>query len=360
MRLLLSFAAGLLWLVPSQGSAGAEAAGEGSFSDLVAAYRQDREGAAVALALFGDGVIEHEVEQMGNVLASLPAEAANPTRLAAATLLADGALREEHAGRFARSLSLLLSAVRLLEQAPPHPDVLAFERRFYLLAGLALHSSADLEPAHTVLEKGLRIAPKDPELLTAFGATIETVVALRRYARSPDSPGGPGQPGGYGTETGNQGAVAGATLKAAEARFSEALALAPYLVEARLRRGRVRLLQGRTGPALEDLDRVAADTGRAETRYLARLFAGRALETKGELAEARDAYRAANEEAPRAQTALMALARAHDRLGDVAEAQEALAGAGTVGDPGDPWWDYQAGEPDRLAGLLVELQRLLR
>jgi tetratricopeptide (TPR) repeat protein len=92
---------------------------------------------------------------------------------------------------------------------------------------------------------------------------------------------------------------------------------------------------------------------------MARLFGGRALEALGDWPRAVAAYRAADAQVPQAQTALVALGRALDRLGDSAGAQEALDRASAPGGPEDPWWDYQSGQPARLDELFEELRRLL-
>jgi hypothetical protein len=349
---------GLRWVVCAVGATlgtAAYAGGDRSLAELGDAYRTgDREGAVAEVALRGRESIERDVEQ----LASLASKSADRStaRMAVIVLLTESALREGRAGRFPGARWRLLGAARLVEAAPPTRDR-AFERRFYLLAGLALHAGGDLQPGYTLVQKGLGIVPGDPELLTAQAAMIETVAALRRYDPSPDAHGREPPPGGYGTEIGNAGRLPNASLAEAATRYEEALALAPDLYEARLRLGRVRLLQGRPHDALPELDRVAADARQPGQRYLASLFAGRAWESRGDLQRAAAAYRAAAGQVPAAQSGLIALARALDRLGDAAGSQDTLDRTRDAATE-DPWWDYQVGQPARLDALLAELRRL--
>jgi tetratricopeptide (TPR) repeat protein len=337
----------------------AAAASERSLAHLAETYRTgDRQRAVATVALWSREDIETEVA----ALAALPSKlgpAGNARRFAAVALLAESALVDYRARSFQRMRWEMQSAARLMKTAPSYTRGSAFGRRFYLLAGLALHCGGDLEAAHALILDALRIVEDDPELLTALGATIETVAALRQYEGSPDSARRGSQPGGYSLETGGGGSLGSASLGEAEARYERALALDPGLAEARLRLGRVRLLLGRPDDALQELERIATSAHEPGQRYLARLFAGRAREALGDLRGAAVAYRDAAAQVPGAQTALVALGRALDRLGDAAGAQEALDGAGAPGGPGDPWWDYQVGQPKRLDELLEGLRGLV-
>lgn len=348
------------WVVVAAGATLATAtatAGERTLVELAEAYRTaERERAVAETALRSRDGLEREAAQLATLASRSPSW--STTRLGAIALLTESALVEHRAGAFSGARWRVLSAARLMEAAPPTTRDSAFERRFYLLAGLALHAGAELEPGYALLERGLKLVDRrDPELLTAQGAVIETVAALRRYDR-PDARGGPPQPGGFASESGGRGSLPSVSLADAETRYYQALALDPDLSEARLRLGRVRLLRGRTREALHELDRVAAEARRPDQRYMARLLGGRALEALGDVPRAVAAYRAADAQVPQAQTALLALGRALDRLGDNAGAQAALDRASALGGPDDPWWNYQSGQPARLDDLLAELRRL--
>jgi len=338
----------------------ASSASDRSLAELAEAYRTvDRSKAMAGVALWDRDKVEAETRRLlagtgGDVLLR------EATGLAAVALLTESALLDMNVGDAARARWELQSAARLMEAAPQTARGSAFARRFYLLAGLVLHRVVELEAGHALLIQALRRQRDDPELLTALGAIIETVAALRQYDRSPDSADrGTLQHHGYSSESGGGGALPSASLAEAEARYQQAVALDPAPAEARLRLGRVRLLQGRPSEALKDLERAATEARQPEQHYMARLFEGRAREALGDVSGAAVAYRDATAHAPHAQTALLALAHALDRLGDIAGAQGALDRASGAGGHQDPWWDYQMGQPSRLDPLMQELRRLV-
>jgi tetratricopeptide (TPR) repeat protein len=337
-------------------------ASDRSLAELAEAYRSaNREKAVVAVTLWGRERLNAEVRRFLEEARLEASAQRDATQLAAVALLADSALLDLGGGDSPRARRDLQSAARLMEVDWPEGGATAFARRFYLLAGLALHRGVELQAGYALLVQALRLDKDDPELITALGAITETVAALRQYERSPDSRDRSiARLGGYASEDGSGGSVPSASLSEAEARYEQAVALDPGLAEARLRLGRVRLLSGHAKEALPDFEWVAAEARRAGQRYLARLFEGRAREKLGDLAGAADAYRAATVFAPRAQTGLVALGRALGRLGDTAGALEALERASQPDARAqDPWWSYQMGQPERLDELLVELRRLV-
>jgi tetratricopeptide (TPR) repeat protein len=274
-------------------------------------------------------------------------------------LLTESALREMGEGRFPRSHWLIENAARLMQATTAGAAGSDFDRRFYLLAGLALHAGGALEPAHRVLLHGLRfVDERDPELLTALGAVTESVAALRQYD-SPEPSGRPLRPGGYETESGGGGSLPRASLAEAQGYYERARSADPGLVEARLRFGRVRLLRRQPQAAIAELARVAVASATPAQRYLGHLFEGRANEAIDDQRGAAAAYRNAVTQVG-AQTGWLALARALDRLGDTPAAQDALARACSAADTEDPWWDYLSGQPSRLDALLVNLRDQLR
>jgi len=337
----------------------AQQAGERSLVELAKSYRAgDRASAVAALALRSRESIEAETERLAALHGSAGL-AGNAQRLAVIALLSESALDDLRAAAFRRVPWKLQSAARFAAAGPRATRASVFDRRFYLLAGLTLHAAGEIAPAHAMLLEGLRAARSDPELLTALGATVETVATLRQYEPSPDSDRRRPRPGGYASESGGRGSLSSASLADAEAHYERALGLDPEQSEARVRLGRVRLLEGRSDEALRELERVAAEARRPGQRYLAQLFRARALEARGDPRGAAAACRAATVEVPQAQAALLALARALDRVGDTAGAQEALDRASAPGGPEDPWIDYKSGQPARLDDLLGELRSLL-
>lgn len=353
-------AALILLVLASAAHSSAEPASERPLAEIANDYRAgERQQAVAELALRSRESVESEVQRLAVVLSRAGA-AGTAMRLAVIALLAESALVDLEVADFAPVRFKLLGAARLAGAAPAAARGSAFDRCFYLLAGLALQCGGHLESAHTLLLEALKAARDDPEILTAKGAVVETVAALRTYDPSPDAPGRPLRRGGYMAESGGGGSLPAARLADAEEAYKRALRFDPDLVAARLRLGRVRLLQGRTEEALADLERVATEARRPEHRHLAWLFGGRAREATGDLQGAAAAYREAVRHAPRAQAGLLALGRALDRLGDTAGAQEALDEASSAGRPDDPWVDYLSGQPERLGELLAELRRLVQ
>jgi tetratricopeptide (TPR) repeat protein len=282
-------------------------------------------------------------------------------RLAAAAILVEGALRRLRNGDRRLLAPGLSTASLLLEAEPLGARGRSLARRFYLLAGLALHWHVEMAAGHALLAKAIQTFPDDPELHTALGSMIETVASFRTYDLPPGSPESVTRgSGGYTAESGGYGgALPGATLARAEAHYEQALVSDPKLDEARLRLARVLLLMGRTEEALRDLERVATGAGRPRQRYLAWLFAGYGRQRQGDVAGAVAAYRACLALGPRAQTALLALGRSLDQLGDKAGAQEAFASASARDAPPDPWWTYGAGQPERFGELVAQLRELV-
>jgi hypothetical protein len=279
-------------------------------------------------------------------------------RLTAAAIIAERALSRLREGDQERLAPSLWVASRLVEVKPPGEGGRSFARCFYLLAGLILHYHVEIAEGHRLLARALQEYPDDPELHTALGSAIEAVASLRQYELPPGSPeAATRSSGGYVAESGAFGGrLPEATMVRAGAQYERALALDPGLAEARLRLAHVRLVSGQVGQALTDLERVATEARQRRQRYLARLFAGSARERLGDLQGAAIEYRACVADGPRAQTALLALGRSLERLGDKAGAQEAFEGASARGAPPDPWWSYQAGQPERFDDLVARLR----
>ena len=99
--------------------------------------------------------------------------------------------------------------------------------------------------------------------------------------------------------------------------------------------------------------------------YLARLFAGDALQAIGRASDARDSYQRAIALFPDSQAARMALASLQRTAGDRAAALETILPTLTKppstrhGD--DPWWSYYAGDAEtvwlRLDDMTAPLRR---
>jgi tetratricopeptide (TPR) repeat protein len=235
----------------------------------------------------------------------------------------------------------------------------------FLLVGRALEEALEVAEAHDTARAGLERFEDDPDLLTLLGTTLESGPSMRTYdqplapqRRSPE-----GRKGFSIEGRGSRGEwreLPESSLAAAESAFRRALAGDPGLGEARLRLGRVRLVQGRAAEALTDLQQVAREDGSLLRRYLARLFEGRAHEKRGDLQAAVQAYRAAVAVEPEGQSAWVGLGRALDILGRAEEAKDAFAAALETGTQrGDPWWSYPRGDREGLDPLVAEMQEAL-
>jgi len=266
--------------------------------------------------------------------------------------------RDQH---LAAATRLLLAAA----DAPVSAGSAGLARRMFLVVGLALEEALDVGTAHDVVRAGLERFEDDPELLTVLGMTLETGPSLRTYDLPPDARRRSldARPEFSVEGSGSRGEwrrFPESSLGEAEAAFRRALAADPGLSEARLRLGRVRLLRGRLGEAIVDLQQVAREDGSLRRRYLAHLFEARAHEKRGDPEAAVRAYRAAVAVEPEGQAAWMGLGRALDLLGRRDEAQEALVAVlGIHRERGDPWLSYTRGDLERIEPLMAELQAAL-
>lgn len=334
---------------------------ETSLAELANRYRQGhRDDALVAVGLWTGERTRREVQGLLQLRPFDPALAfaAALLHVHRALLGSVGVTLEYRGQHLAAATRLLLASA----DAPVSADSAGLARRMFLLVALALEETLDVGAAHEVVRAGLERFEDDAELLTILGMTLETGPSMRAYDLPPGAKSRSFNARlGFTVEgSGSRGewrSLPESTLGQAEAAFRRALAADPGLGEARLRLGRVRLLQGRAAEALPDLQRVAREDGSLRRRYLARLFEGRAHEKRKDLESAARAYRAAVTVEPEGQSARMGLGRALDLLGRGNEAQEAFTRAlGTHGQPGDPWWSYARGDVERLEPLVAELQ----
>ena len=366
-----------LGILAAFGAPGTQAVTAGSTRTLGEATEQyrglDRDDAVATVALWTQREVETGAQGLLEAVeAAARAEHATPeevargedTLVAAAALLSDAALRALRQGDRRRTRWDLQAAARLVHATRKSGGHVAFTRRFYLLAGLMLHGMGDLAGAYDMLSEGRRQLEDDAELQLALGAVCETIAALRVYElpveprRPSDSRDEPrfvieGQP--------DEGGPLPATNAAdAQALYARALREDSGLLEAHLRLGRVLLLRGRPREALPELERVAREAPRPAQCYMARLFEGRTRERLDDLPGAAAAFAAAVERVPQAQSGLVALGRALDRMGEGTRAQEAFDRALLRREeaPPDPWLDYITGQPERIEALVEELRGL--
>jgi tetratricopeptide (TPR) repeat protein len=149
-------------------------------------------------------------------------------------------------------------------------------------------------------------------------------------------------------------------LKDAERHYRQALIIAPTLMEARLRLGRVLTL--RDDPEGIKILGQIGESAESPFRYLARLFEGDVFEKRGDMAEAERRYSTAVSLIPTAQSAYMALAHVRHARGARAEAAQDVrssAGVKDAPDTADPWFWYSRGSAWRGPGYVDDLRKMI-
>lgn len=215
-------------------------------------------------------------------------------------------------------------------------------RRWWLLTIAYMHGLRDYREAIARIARARHGGGDTPALLLALGVTHELAWAWEH-------------------EHDGRSELKGNLEQAAKA-YASALAMNPWMVEARVRLGRVRALRGDSASAVRLLIEVQQPADIALV-YLARVFEGNALEQQSSAAEAERRYEAAIELLPRAQTAYIALAHARHLRGARTEAADnvrATAADRDVDDAADPWLWYGLGFAWHTQGDVAALRALVR
>lgn len=148
-------------------------------------------------------------------------------------------------------------------------------------------------------------------------------------------------------------------LQQAEMHFDQALVHDSTLVEARIRRARVRTLLGRADEAVADLELGSTVSVEPPVRYYAVLFLGDAQQARGEIDRSREAYLRAAALYPGAQSPHLALSVLARETGDRDSALHALRRFLDVPSDTrlrhDPWWMYFMGSGRNLNALAVKM-----
>jgi hypothetical protein len=228
--------------------------------------------------------------------------------------------------------------------------VRSFVHLWYLVMATRLQDFADVERLAPLLAEANERFPDDPELLLARGSLYELQLALQLVD------------GSLATQIYTPETLMGwrSTLEMARADFAKAVRLAPMLLEARLRLGRVRLLAGDEDDARREFATILAN-GRAPAalRYLAHLFDGARAESDKQWADARQAYEQARLLIPDAQSALLGLSRLADVSRDAATARHWVdSSLSAPSDRVDPWWQYAKGQAAQLDQRRLAFRRL--
>lgn len=233
-----------------------------------------------------------------------------------------------------------------------------FARRFFVALAHRSQWDACFPEAQRWAREGLKLFPRDPELLLAAGSVLEESATIWTGAPTVVSP---AMAPRYRASARDAAAERAERYKEARAFFEDAVAADDGLILARIRLGRVRWRLGENeaaGAALEDAVARSADP---QLLYLAHLFLGQVHEDAGRLGQAVDHYRLCLGLDPGAQAAAVALAHALGRAGDAEGARGVLRRALAQGGRRvrrDAYWDYLACQaahaPERFDALRQE------
>ena len=317
-----------------------------SYLQILELYQHGRiDEALAALAMTADSKV-----QSGQKLIFKTLEQKDPRRVPAAVgLLRVGALihaaeafrlADHDRGGALRHLDVARAYVAKVASGGREPS---FVLDWWLMVISVFQGQFDLVMANELGRQARDSVGESPELWLAIGVTEEMAWTIShdagvRYSFNGD-------------------------LQDAESAYRRALAGQPGLVEARVRLGRVLTLRGAIDESLRVLGAIGAGED-GESRYLARLFEGEALERSGKVAEAEEQYFAAFAAVPRAQSARLALAHLRHLNGQRAEATatvRATAEDRGAADDTDPWFWYTRGllwrAPEYLQRLRTTVER---
>jgi VWFA-related protein len=322
-----------------------------AYPDLVAAYRRGETTTAVSgLVALGP---ERAREEARRVRRSAGCDAR--CMQAAALLHTDAAAA---AGAASETDLQLATARELLEALPGGPERRSWQRDWLLAAGYILEGQSRFPEARRLFDDAARLSAEDPQVLLAQGTVAEVLSllpGLQPATREPAPVGSPMLP--ELVERGRRDRFETQALDL----YERALKRDDGLLEARLRRGRIRALRGHGREASADLERVAHQATEPYLKSLAWLYLGDLEERAGQTEAAVERYRAALAARPGFQTAGVALAEALQRLGRVRAAERAVAEglSGASADPEDPWVGYHLGLAWRRGAALEALRRRL-
>ena len=222
-----------------------------------------------------------------------------------------------------------------------------FLRQWHLFLARQAQGILALDEAAADLDVLTQRFGADAEVLLTAGTLAETL-AWPALAESLDRP----------LATPRQKRSRMLLLADAEQSFRRAAQLDPRADEARLRLGRVLIEQGRYADALASLEATQAHARDVWVQYLGRLFSGAACERLDRWDEAEAHYLAARQLQPGAQSGMIALGFARQRLGRFQGAADALRPLVRQDGRGmeDPWWEYYFGQWRRLPDMLEALR----
>jgi tetratricopeptide (TPR) repeat protein len=343
--------------------AGASADIHAEYREQIASYaRGDRAPAVAGLARLSDDALPR-VAAAGEAaaLAAQRDHTQPPFPLRAAVMLhmdLDEAERPAAEGREqarpcpGRHAGVAARYARLLAWRPETKD---FSRRFFVALAHRSQWDACMPDAQRWAGEGLKLFPRDPELLLAAGSALEESATLWLGV----SVASPAMTTSYRQAALHAASDRRAFFERARGMYADAAAADPDRVPARVRLGRVLWRLGRLPEAQAALDDAVSRPAEADVLYLAHLFLGRVHEDAGRLEPALRHYRLALALDPQAQTAATALSHALRLAGEDEESRQVLRRALDMAGRRrrDAYWDYLAGDAARVEDEFAALRQ---
>lgn len=228
-----------------------------------------------------------------------------------------------------------------------------FARDWYLLVASFRHARSEAGWSRAYLAEARELFPKDPEVLLVSGSDHEMVSHVNAgYLRRFNAAGQGGSESRINPEK---------ELEEAEKYFKQAAVLAPDLVEARLRLGRVLMRRGDPDSAARELrsalERTVQDPDRyTYVQYLAWMFLGMVEVDRGNLESAEKSYGEALRLFPRAQAIRVAMSELAYLSGRDAEAAAQVVSMLQSSARDDPWWTYLLGDAWHFEARLADMR----
>jgi tetratricopeptide (TPR) repeat protein len=231
-----------------------------------------------------------------------------------------------------------------------------FARRFFIALAHRCQWDACLPESVRWAREGLKLFPRDAELLLAAGSALEESATIWTGGVTVESP--------AMRSRHREAARAAASerqelYRQAGAFFEDAIAADNDLNLARLRLGRVRWRLGERDAAQAALEQAIGRSADTRLLYLAHLFLGQVHEGGGRLEQAVEQYRLSLALDPKAQAAAVALSHALRLTGASGESRgvlrHALAQAGRRARDG--YWDYLVGNAVRFEEQFAALRQ---
>ena len=242
-------------------------------------------------------------------------------------------------------------AMDLLEALPATPKRDPMVAQWYRAIGAHMVSQRQFAEAVQHFDRARRLNLDDANVLFGEACLQETLGAprIQDYVRVTTLPNGL-----FFTDV----TSAATHWRRAETLLRRALTIDPGLADARLRLGRVLIVQERHEEGLQALQRAISESRDRLLTFYAHLFSGDAELSLGRPDDARISYERAIALYPDSQAAQIGLASALRTAGD-ADALAAVLPTLTrdeARDGDDPWWDYYFGDAVNVDALLEQLR----